>query len=343
MIKENFKKIIGPKTFTGIGNIYRSLKKTIVFKHIDFIRNYIYDFRMYYVHSTVFRQNTYQKLEAQIILKYHTIEKGLLHSKTKFRFGKKNIQILIKLLGNNLVESNKNKTQIQAAYIAMCEYFDLHKKNKEDISDYFPVTIYEYYKSNINITVPSTMENNVQDYFSGSLKDFHDFSYSRSSVRNFTGDIIPTSMIEKVIKLASNAPSVCNRQSSKVYHVGDKTKIDAVLALQGGMTGFTKNINQLLVVVSDRNYFYSVGERNQFFIDGGIFLMNLLYALHYYKIGACPANWGKQLEADKGIKKLLNLKESEKVICLVPIGVPNEKFKTCTSLRRNVDENLILV
>ena len=47
-------------------------------------------------------------------------------------------------------------------------------------------------------------------------------------------------------------------------------KIDKVLQLQGGLTGYTNGISQLMIVVSDRNYFYSVGERNQH-VDGGIF------------------------------------------------------------------------
>jgi nitroreductase len=95
--------------------------------------------------------------------------------------------------------------------------------------------------------------------------------------------------------------------------------------------------------VSDRNYYYSIGERNQLYIDGGVFLMNLLYALHYYKIGACPAHWGFNYKQDKEIQKELNLSGSEKVICLIPIGIPKEEFKTTLSLRRKNEEILKIV
>jgi nitroreductase len=70
------------------------------------------------------------------------------------------------------------------------------------------------------------------------------------------------------------------------------------------------------------------------------FLMNLLYALHYYKIAACPAHWALDIEADKKINNLLNLKDSDKVISLVAIGKPINEFKTALSMRRSNDEIL---
>jgi len=98
-----------------------------------------------------------------------------------------------------------------------------------------------------------------------------------------------------------------------------------------------------LIVVSDRSSFFSIGERNQLYIDGGIFLMNLLYALHFYKIAACPAHWGMNSDKDFELNKLLSLPDSEKVISLVSIGVPPNNFKTCLSLRRSSDEILKII
>ncbi|MFX0558408.1 nitroreductase family protein [Maribacter sp. CXY002] len=343
MVKDLVRKIVGSQNFTKVGDLYRILKKTYIFKFIDLVGNYIFDFKLYYLHSNVFRLNDYEKIESHIILKYHTIEKGLLHQDLRYKFGRKNIIILRNLLKKEIINEKKDNSQIQAAYIAMCDYYELHKNNSIDISDYYPMEDFDYFKSHIIVNINSTLNNEYHDYFSNANKDFYQFSHSRSSVRNFSGALVEIKTIEKVVKLASNAPSVCNRQATKVYYVDNKSLVDDVLKLQGGMTGFTKNIHQLLVVVTDRSYFYTIGERNQFYIDGGIFLLNLLYALHYFKIGACPANWGKQMDADKKIKHMLDLKSSEKVICLVPIGIPSPNFKTCTSLRRDVKELLKIV
>ena len=98
-----------------------------------------------------------------------------------------------------------------------------------------------------------------------------------------------------------------------------------------------------MIVVSDRNFFYSVGERNQLYVDGGIFSMNLLYALHYYRIAACPAHWGHNNDKDKEIMRELSLSKSEKVICFIPIGIPKDRFKTTLSLRRANNEILKVV
>ena len=115
------------------------------------------------------------------------------------------------------------------------------------------------------------------------------------------------------------------------------------MTIQGGLTGYTDGVSQLMVVVSDRNYFYTVGERNQLYIDGGLFLMNLLYALHYYEIGATPLHWGHNKDKDQEIMKEISLSESEKVICVVAIGIPKDEFKTTLSLRRDNNEILKIV
>lgn len=71
--------------------------------------------------------------------------------------------------------------------------------------------------------------------------------------------------------------------------------------------------------------------------------MNLLYSLHYYKIANCPANWGKNIDEEANLSKVIELPESEKIICLIPIGIAPESFNTTLSQRRNHLENLIII
>ncbi len=49
----------------------------------------------------------------------------------------------------------------------------------------------------------------------------------------------------------------------------------------------------------------------QCYIDGGIFLMNLLYALHFKNIAACPLHCALNLFKERKIKKMLGMKRSE--------------------------------
>lgn len=334
-IKKIAQIIIGDNLFNRLKEYKRKYK---LFSSLTY--NFCVDFSFFYKHSMVFNQDTFEKIEAVIILRYHSLEKGLLHDVRRNKFGKPNVIDLCKLLKRNDVVANRKNTQIAAAYLVMCKYYDLHFENDINISEYFSKQDYDLFKKHSVLTIPSVNENKQISYFENTDKDFFHFSRSRSSVRDFNGEIIPFETINKAIEIAKTAPSVCNRQPVKVYYVDDKKTIDSIFSIQEGLKGYSDSIHQLLVVVSDRSYFYSVGERNQLYIDGGIFLMNLLYALHFYKIGACPAHWGLDSSADKEMKKLLRLDESEKVICLVPIGIPKNEFKTTLSLRRSNDEIL---
>ena len=317
------------------------------FPYINVITNMFYDTYYYSKHSNVFSINTLNKLEAKIILDYHSIEKGLLFSQTKFGFAKDKIIRLNKLLKNKKVILNSDNSQINIAYCIMCEYYELHKNNNFDISSFFSEQDYIQYKnilrSNYRPEFSGVYNFTKEEFFSHSVSSFDKFSESRKSVRNFTINKIDDSLIKKAITLSKNAPSVCNRQPSKVYYIKDKEKIEDALDLQAGLNGFSDNIHQLLVVTTDVNYYYSVGERYQYYIDGGVYLMNLLYALHFYNIAACPANWAKEKDDEKKLKQIIPIKNSEKVICLIAIGEADENFRTTLSKRRDTEELLTTI
>ncbi|EHG1331726.1 nitroreductase family protein [Vibrio vulnificus] len=307
------------------------------------ISNFMADFILFIKHSTVFSRGTVNKIECQIILDYHSVEKGLLFSKTKPRFAQHRIKSLNKNLLDPLIAEYYTRSQIRVALQVMCLYYELHERMDTIIEDYYPKSIYLKYRG--------ILAEHYSDDFSGVISynascfyerveelNFSRFSNSRKSIRQFTGERIAQFKIEQAIQLALNTPSVCNRQASRVYLVEDKSKIDKILDIQGGFTGYSTNVKQLLIVSVDRNYFYTVGERNQLFIDGGMFLMNLLYSLHYNGIAACPANWGKTIQEEKRLDSVVTIAESEKIICMIPIGVASDCFKVTLSKRRCLSE-----
>ena len=75
-------------------------------------------------------------------------------------------------------------------------------------------------------------------------------------------------------------------------------------------------------------------ERNGAFVDGGIYAMNLLYSLHFYKVGAVILNWSSTHLEDEKIRNLINSPESERIILIIACGDIPEKFK-CTLSKRN--------
>src|SRR5690554_1930066 len=342
-MKDIIKKLIGRNKDNSVYKFSSRFYKKYA-PYITVFTNMFYDLYFFCKHSNVFSINTIQKIEAKIILDYHSIEKGLLHKNLRLGFGKEKVVRLQKYLNDKKLQQCVNLSQIEVGYRVMCEYYELHQEHNFDISDYFQQQTYLNYKNYLgekyNKEFKGYYDFTALDYFSPTMASFEQFSYSRKSVRNFSPEPVSDELIEKAVQLASNAPSVCNRQPSGVYYVKDKKKIEQILELQAGLEGYSKDINQLLVVTADVNYFYLVGERYQHYIDGGLFLMNLLYALHYYKIAACPANWAKERSDEKKIKMLIPIKKSEKVLCIVAIGNPTEAFRTTLSKRRDVSEIL---
>jgi nitroreductase len=332
------------KNLLGSNNIYkiniirrkRNLKR-------DLKSSFNVDCKLYGKHSSVFTKDTYNKIESEITLRYHSIEKGFLHNPIRYRFAKTRVEELLNYLRFKEVNSHIKDIQIQSAILNLCAYYELHLNNNINISDFFSKEEYNNLKRKLILNEQPVKYHTSSDYFNFKYSNFKQFSQSRCSVRDFTGEKIPLELFEKVVDLANQAPTVCNRQGVSVNLIDNKDKIDKILSIQGGLRGYSDNLSQLIVLTSDRSYFYSIGERYQLYIDGGIYLMNLLYALHYYEIAACPAHWGMPTEADLKAQEIIGLNESEKIICLIAIGKPVKDFKTTLSLRRSYVENFRVI
>lgn len=296
----------------------------------------------YQKHSSLFNINSFEKLECELTLLYHGIEKGFLHEEIRPYFAKEKVMLLLQILDDFRIKGALwERCHIQSAVANLCNYYDWHTSNGYTLK-YFPEQKYYELKKHLIKEYPSIKQYSKEDYLSKSKSSFIDFAKSRCSVREFSDDLVPHDTLREVIDLANTAPSVCNRQGVSVTVVEDKTIIKEILDIQQGLAGYTA-INQLVVLTANRNYFYSTGERNQLYIDGGIYLMNLLYAFHYYGIAACTAHWGLLDKADRAIERLIGISPSSQVICIVSFGYPKETVKCTLSLRRKPNENLSII
>ncbi|MFV0165368.1 nitroreductase family protein [Empedobacter falsenii] len=323
--------------------LYIPIFNSSFLRSIFLILNFVQDFKLYKKYSLTFSNKDLENKESDLILNYHSLEKGMLFKTMKKGFAENRIKNLHVILNDPDIIKNINRSQIKVGYQVICQYYELHQKANYNIEYLYSKEQYLKYKSILNLSYDANFNGiinwNKEEFYKETSADFFKFAYSRKSVREFTGNLISHKIINQVIELANTAPSVCNRQASNVYLVEDKVKIDQLLKIQGGFTGYIKDVHQLLILTNDRKYYYTVGERNQFYIDGGIYLMNLLYALHYYQIGNCPANWGKEIADDKMVSKIVSISESEKIICMIPIGELKETFRTTLSERRPNIEN----
>ncbi|RZU60822.1 nitroreductase family protein [Zhihengliuella halotolerans] len=169
-----------------------------------------------------------------------------------------------------------------------------------------------------------------------------DFFLSRRSVRNFDPSrVVGQADITHAVEIAQSTPSVCNRQASRVHILTNPTKIRAALKLQSGNAGFGDDITTLAIITVDTRLFTGVGERNQGWIDGGLFAMTFVWGLHSIGVDSCMLNWSKSNSLSKKLRVLSDIPNSEDIICTVALGyAPTSSARAARSPRRPISEIL---
>lgn len=162
----------------------------------------------------------------------------------------------------------------------------------------------------------------------------------RRSVRNFSEEDVPLSMISEAVRLALHAPSVCNRQGWRVRCLVDAGAISAALKYQNGNRGFGHTVNRLLVVTSTLGSFVYAGERNEGWVDGGIFAMSLMMALHAQGLASCPLNWNNDARIDRAFRRAFDIPDDEVVIMFIAVGHYRTGYSVCNSPRVPVERVL---
>ena len=329
MIKNFFKKILPDK-------IYLSIKYFFIYFRL--FSNYYYDMKRYLKYTTTHAApQTFQQLEARIQAHAHVIEKGLALRNPRLGFGKEIISALLELLFcyKDKDYSIENQSYYSAVN-ALNDYVTFHENNYYDVA-YLRDKLFS-----LNIITKNEITSYLifsrDDILRYSKSEFDIFSSYRFSIRDFSEIHVDNKFIKEAIKIAQKSPSVCNRQSSRVYIVGDKKIISKMLNIQNGSRGFGHLAAKFLIVTSEQMAFDGVQERNQGFIDGGIFSMSLIYALHYMGLGTCALNWAVEKERDKEFRKVIPIKESENIILLIAVGHLPERFKVTHSLRKDTSD-----
>jgi hypothetical protein len=67
-------------------------------------------------------------------------------------------------------------------------------------------------------------------------------------------------------------------------------------------------------------------------------LLNLVYALHYYKIGTCILNWNQPVSKDKKLRKLMSIPNDEIIIAMIACGNVQNDFKVTASKRKSLNK-----
>lgn len=181
------------------------------------------------------------------------------------------------------------------------------------------------------------------DLAKGVLADPEAFFLSRASIREYVDDIPSSALIERAVRLSMSAPSACNRQPWSVYYTVDPAIRDAALKFQSGNRGFGHQIPCLLVVAIDQRAFMPGQERYQHWIDGGMFAMSLIYALHSLGLVSCALNWSQSPSRDLAFRRAFQIADQDSIIMMLAVGFPKEESLACASERRPLPDILAML
>jgi nitroreductase len=305
---------------------------------------YFYDAKRFYLNSAFSKYKKDEiKLISNIMRMCHSIEKGLTMPDFRPGFGVKVLKRLVLECLKYVDLYNNNHIQLLHTVGVIYEYEKKHKGIGYHMDESAMSAIKDI-KKIFNNTKPTSQKFvTKEEYFSNATSDFGKFSKSRASVRNYTNKSVELDDLVEAVNIAQSAPSACNRQSSKVYIYTDKEKIQEILKIQGGNSGFGHLADKLIIITSSLGVWEILAERYQSYVDGGIFAMNFLYALHFKKIAGCILNCSITPKKDKILREVCKIDKSENFIAMVSCGYPPEEINIAFSKRYDANEILKII
>ncbi|WP_029007574.1 nitroreductase family protein [Azospirillum halopraeferens] len=304
--------------------------------------NGLYDLRRYLRWSSAGREELSQaQLAALVTLNYHRLEKGLALKTPRPGFGQDAVRLLMSLLDRYVARYGVDDTA-RAGIDTLDAYRAFgrtHGLNHPEVD----AAIARLGGSRADGVPPcgGTIPVDRATVAAAAPADPEAFFATRHSVRQFADAEVDMDTIARAVRMAQRTPSVCNRQSWKVHVFSDAEQKRRVLSFQNGNRGFGDQASKVLVVTSDLQHFTSVGERFQCWIDGGLFAMSLVYALHALGLGTCMLNWSVVKETDRAMRATAGIPDNEVVIMMIAVGHLPETLSVAHSLRKPLEEVLI--
>lgn len=268
--------------------------------------------------------------EAMVTLEYHAIEKGLSLKEPRLGFGKRRISDLASMI-RTYTPRYSMRPQVHQAINALHEYQGSHGENP-DIAGLAT-------QGQVNRELGGgTKQVSRTKLLSDAHIDLRAFFESRHSIRHFATEEVDIGMIESAVRMAMKTPSVCNRQAWRVHVMSERADIEQALRYQNGNAGFGNQASKLLVLTCDIRRFTSAGERFQYWIDGGMFGMSMVYALHSLGLGTCCLNMSTTSYRDRAFRKAIGLPGHEAVIMMIAVGHLPEDLRVPQSPKRDIAE-----
>ena len=282
------------------------------------------------------------KLRNRIYIQSHIIEKGLSLKDVRLGFGVPKVKQLL-----SYVEKYYNKYKegyiLYFALSVIQKYVEFHKEQD------FAVDEEIMQRFNQLMELVSNGTNETTNLYEGGTKqvkrediigtdfDFADFIKKRHSVRSFTGKPISMDDLREALRMTEYTPSACNRQPWVIRVFTQKENIQKILGIQQGSRQFKDDVSAVILVSSSYNSF-AISEKAQPYVNGGLYSMTLLYALHAKGLGAIPLNMGLKPKELEKIKQLAGLGVTDVPVMLIAVGDTSDTLNVANSCRVSYKE-----
>lgn len=322
---------------------FLTVHKTFV---VDTIRLWLFQIRY---NASCNTEQDREKWEYSLLRKTHTVEKGLSLRNPRVGFGQQKVSALL----DELARYQQRFGQEHPGFIdyplhTIGFWIDYTRKQGVEIREIerkfegfdgirqcHPeqkakdlVAAEEADTSGVVLTSRAAQQQGAQGNFESLLR-------SRHSVRYFTDELVSHEVIDLALTMAQLTPSACNRQGWKT-HVFEGEACHRLLKWHGGTRGFEVDVHQAIVVTANQKAFFYY-EMYQAYVDGGLYGMNLINALHSLGLGTIPLSCGFKQRKLKGLHQM-GIPAHEVPVLIVGFGQLPEEFKVAASVRKPISE-----
>lgn len=145
--------------------------------------------------------------------------------------------------------------------------------------------------------------------------EFMDIIRRRRSIRRFKTDSVSRKIINEIIKSAMFAPSAMNRKPVHLLIIENKETIRKIKKLRESAFKFLETAPLAIVTVIDNVETWES--------DGAIVSTFIQLTCVDLGLGSCWGHIAGIVEDE--VKKLLNIPENYRVLCVIGIGYPDEE------------------
>jgi len=144
----------------------------------------------------------------------------------------------------------------------------------------------------------------------------------RRSIRQFKNQKVPDSILEEILKAASFAPSARNTKAWEFIIIKNKETRDKLAQMKPHST--FANLAPVILILCSKDWDYWIE-------DLSIVVENIYLECTNQGLGTCciqvrGCKTFDQTDCEEYVKNLLNIPKEYRILCIMPIGYPDEQM-----------------